>query len=224
MAGLPYSPGMISNWTEHLKDWAVGIVAGGGYYGLFVLMMLSAANVPIPSEAVLPFAGLLAAGQGAVGQPVFNIHVVALVATVATSIGSLISYGLGAWLGKDFLLKYGKYMFLRAKEIEHGEEWFLKYGLTVTLWGRMIPLVRSFVSLPAGLYKANLARFLLYSFVGTLPWSYGWALVGFYLGKNWTVVTQNAKWIDVAVLIVLAAILLRVVLRRRSREQNEQAP
>lgn len=201
--------------TEVIKVWAQGVVSSGGYPGIFGLTFLGTCNIPIPSEAVLPFGGILSQ------DGVLNVHLVAWISTAGCVAGSIVSYWMGAKLGKDWLLKNGKYMLIRTGEIEHGEQFFEKYGLGFTLWGRLIPLVRSFVSFPAGIYKADFLRFTLYAFLGSLPWCYGWTYLGFVLGKNWAKIEPYLKAVDVLVVVALVALVVKVVLSRKKSSQAE---
>jgi len=203
--------------VESVKDWAVAAVSAGGYPGLMGLMALSAANVPVPSEVILPFSGVLVA-SGA-----FNLHAVAWLATIGTTIGSAASYWIGARLGQPFLWKYGKYVLLSHEDIERGDRFFQRWGLSVTLWGRIVPLVRSFVSLPAGFYKAEFRKFVIYCFIGTLPWAYAWTLVGFYVGKNWTHIAANARYVDAAILLLFALGIGRLAYRRVQESRHAKA-
>ncbi|MBS1704539.1 MAG: DedA family protein [Armatimonadetes bacterium] len=200
----------------YLKGIAESIISAMGYPGIALLMCLDSANIPIPSEVIMPFGGILAS------KGTMNLHLVALSGTIGSTIGSGISYWIGAKLGKPFLLKYGKYVLLRPKEIEHAESWFEKYGLIVTLWGRFVPLVRTFISLPAGFFRANFGVFLIYAFLGALPWSYLWTWLGFKLGQHWETVHQNMKYVDYVVLLALV-VLIAKFLHYRFRKASEDA-
>lgn len=195
--------------TEIIKIWAQGVVSAGGYPGIAFLTFLGCCNIPVPSEAVLPFGGILSQ------QGTLNFHLVAWVATLGCVLGSVASYVAGYKLGKEGIEKYGKYFLVRTKEIQHGEEFFEKYGLLFTLWGRLIPLVRSFVSFPAGIFKSNFWLFLLYSFLGSLPWCYFWTWLGFALGKNWSKFEPYLKAIDVLVILAAVGLLVKAILSRR---------
>ncbi len=188
---------------ETLKTFAESVILSLGYAGIGLLMFLDAANIPIPSEVIMPFGGILAS------EGKMNLHLVAWAGGIGSTLGSAFSYWLGAALGKPILLKYGKYIFLRPKEIETGERWFERYGLKVTLWGRFIPLVRTFISIPAGLFKAHFPTFLLYAFLGCLPWCYLWAFIGFKLGKNWETVEKNMKYLEIVVVLGLLFLIGR---------------
>lgn len=179
-------------------------------------MMLSSANIPVPSGVVMPFGGILAS------RGVMNFHLVALAGTTGATIGSLLNYALGAKLGKEFLLKYGKYFFIRPKEVEMGEKWFEKHGLLVTLWGRCVPVVRTFVSLPAGIYRADLKLFTLYAFVGTLPYAYLFTYIGLKVGDNWESLSKNLKYMDAAA-VLLVLVLIAKFAHYRLKEKNQAA-
>jgi membrane protein DedA with SNARE-associated domain len=197
-----------------LKEWCTGIVQSMGYPGLTLLMFLDAANLPIPSEVIMPLGGILAA------EGKMNLHLAALAGTLGSTLGSIFSYWLGAKLGKPFLLKYGKYLLVRPKEIEHGEAWFTRHGLPCTLWGRFIPLVRTFISLPAGLFKAHFPTFVLYAVLGSLPWCYLWASLGYFLGQNWEQVDKALKYVDYAVVAGLLFLIGRFVYTRLKKDRE----
>lgn len=200
--------------TEAIKVWAEHFIATTGYSGIGILTLLGNANIPIPSEAVLPVGGLNAQ------KGLMDLHVVAWVGTLGSVLGSVISYGFGAFLGVDFLRKYGKYVFMKTSEIDVAERWFNKYGLGVTLWGRFVPLVRSFVSLPAGMVRANFWIFLLYSFLGSLPWCYLWTWLGYKVGENWSTVERYTKIIDVVVVLAIVALLAKFVISRFKKKSE----
>lgn len=207
------------SWADSLRFWAEGIINSTGYSGIILLTGLGNANIPIPSEAVMPFGGILA------GSGKMNFHIVVWAGTLGSVLGSALSYGFGAYLGHDFLMKYGKFVLIRRSEIEHAERWFDKWGLQVTLWGRLVPIVRSFVSLPAGMYRSNFAVFLLYSLLGSLPWCYLWAYIGLKLGENWGVVEQNMKLVDGVVIGLIVLLIARFVWTRvqKSAVRSEAA-
>ncbi|MBI1756410.1 MAG: DedA family protein [Fimbriimonas ginsengisoli] len=204
--------------VDAIKTWAEHIVLTLGYPGLVMLAALGNANIPIPSEAVLPFAGILA------GQGKLNLHAIAWWSTLGSVLGSAISYGFGAFLGRDFLMRYGKFVLMRPAEIEHAERWFERYGLPFTLWGRAVPLLRTFVSLPAGMYRSRFDVFLLYAFLGSLPWCYLWAYLGQALGRHWDAVERNMRWVDVAVVLVVVGLFARWIARRRRLNHVADSP
>ncbi|MFZ4507362.1 MAG: DedA family protein [Fimbriimonas sp.] len=209
---------MLEGLIQFLKAWTTSVIHTLGYPGIFLLMMLDAANIPIPSEVIMPVGGILAA------EGKMNLHLAALAGTLGATVGSMISYWVGMKLGKPFLLKYGKYVLLRPKEIEHAEEWFVKHGLIVTLWGRFVPLVRTFISLPAGFFRANFPLFCFYAFLGSLPWSYLWTWLGFKLGENWETVEKNMKFIDFLVVGAILFVFGRLAWRRIQERKLAAVP
>lgn len=204
---------------EALKHWAEGVVQTMGYPGIFLLMMLDAMNIPIPSEAIMPMAGILAV------QGKMNVGWGIVAGSLGSIVGSLLSYGIGAKLGKPFLLKYGRFFFMSPKEVAKSERWFERHGLFATLWGRCVPLVRTFVSLPAGLFRAPLGLFTLYAVIGSFVWNTLWALLGFYLERHWDTVKQYSKFADVVVISLALIVIVRFVIykRRERHHPSEEA-
>lgn len=208
--------------TERLfgpvKAWAEWLMTTMGYPGIALLMMLDAANIPIPSEIIMPFSGILAA------EGKLTFVGVGLAGTIGCVLGSISNYWLGAWLGREGLIKYGKWILLRKKEVDAGDRWFSKYGVWVTLWGRFIPLVRTFISLPAGIYRMNFGLFCLFALLGAAPWCFGWAWIGFRLGENWHKVEENWGVVDKVVLGILAFFLIRFIWKRLRDKEPASLP
>ncbi|MBS1716715.1 MAG: DedA family protein [Armatimonadetes bacterium] len=202
---------------EAIKLWCEHVISTLGYPGIIFLTALSCCNIPIPSEVVSIFSGILAQ------ENQLNFHAAALTATLGCLVGSAASYKLGSALGPQGLQKYGRYLLMRPAEIAHAEVWFNKYGLNLTLWGRFVPFVRSVVSFPAGIYRADFKRFMVYAFLGSLPWCYAWTAVGFFLGSRWKEVEKYGKIVDGLVLLVLVALIARWLLKRRARNHVHEA-
>lgn len=198
--------------VEAVKDWAQGVVSAMGYPGIAVLTGLGLACLPIPSEVVLPFAGILAA------QGKLNLHVIAWSAAVGSVFGSLLGYSFGRLLGREFLLKFGKYLLLKPSEIRHAEEWFERFGLGVTFWGPFVPLVRAFISVPAGMYRSNIPLFMLYSFLAAIPWCYFWTYLGYKLGQHWSEFEAHMKTVDVVVIVVVSLLAIKFIWSRFKKE------
>ncbi|HWO21502.1 MAG TPA: DedA family protein [Kofleriaceae bacterium] len=190
-----------------------GVVLDLGYPGLFVLIVLESTMVPIPSLLVMPFAGFLAS------QGEFSLPVILAINSGGALTGSLISYWLGAAGGKPLLLRYGKYVFVRAKDIERTERYFEQHGGKTIFIGRFLPVVRHLISIPAGIARMPLIPFLTLTLAGATIWGGGLMILGFELGSRWEAVATKAKRIDLviagAVVVVILAIAIRFVLRRR---------
>lgn len=216
---MPQFLAVVSELVEPIKQWSESVISSMGYPGITLLMALDCANIPIPSEVIMPFGGMIA------WKGELDLHLVALSGTLGSVIGSAASYGLGAAFGKEFFLKYGKYVLLRPKEVELAEKWFDKYGLKATLFLRCVPIARTFISLPAGIYKANFWVFLLYSLLGSLPWCYLWATIGYKLGENWSKAQDHIKILDYIVLAILVYLLYRFLRYRfkRAAETTSEA-
>ncbi len=197
--------------TTFLSDIVIGIIRYLGYPGVFLLMTLESVNIPIPSEVIMPFSGFLAL-QGS-----FNFWAVAFVGTLGNVAGSLLSYFLAEWI----LLMRSRYGFLRVilseKHIEKTNIWFRKYGSYSIFFGRVVPIVRTFISLPAGIGKMNVMKFTSLTFLGSLIWSVFLTYVGFFLGSNWETIGYYFRRADYAVVGVVAAAILYFVLKKRKR-------
>lgn len=187
-----------------------------GYPGLFALIMLESTLVPIPSELVMPFAGYLAhTGE-------FSLPVILIINSVAALVGSGICYWIGKAGGKPLLVKYGKFIGVRRKDIERTESYFSRHGKATILIGRFLPVVRHIISIPAGIARMPLPAFFLQTFIGATIWGSVLILIGYELG-NWATIAEKLKHVDLlvglAILVVMLAFGIRFVLRRR-REQG----
>lgn len=187
---------------DFLTQWIMENITLFGYGGVIVLMALESANIPIPSEVTLPFAGFL------VSQGKMDFHLAALSGALGCLIGSLPSYWLGRKFGRPFLERYGKWFFLRKKEIDLGDRWMKKYGNWTSFFSRLLPVVRTFISFVAGVWKAPVLPFAILTFVGSWIWSYLLVYVGFSLAQNWSALHPLWEKFDVAIIVLLAGMLV----------------
>ena len=146
-------------------DYILTFMREFGYVAMFIAMVLENANIPIPSEVVLGFAGYL------IAQGVFDMTTTMIVATLAGIIGSVLSYWIGEHGGRPLLLRYGKYIFFNERKFHMAEKLFAKYGGAAVFIGRLLPGVRTFISFPAGVAKYPMGKFLLWTLIGTIPWT-----------------------------------------------------
>jgi membrane protein DedA with SNARE-associated domain len=215
--------------------WVQGLIADLGYPGLFVLIVLESTMVPIPSMLVMPFAGFLAteAGGKSLGLDgaLFSLPVILIINSTAAITGSMLSYWLGAGGGKPLLLRYGKWVFVRPKDIERTEAYFNRHGGATVLIARFLPVMRHLISIPAGIARMPLPKFLTQTFLGSTLWGGGLMVLGYVLGSQWEEVATKAKRVDlviagVIVLAILALVIRFMIRRRRERNspQNEPAP
>jgi membrane protein DedA with SNARE-associated domain len=179
-----------------------------GYAGVMAAMAIESAMIPLPSELILPFAGFLVSDPAAV-EPLthgrWDFWIVVIVATIGNTIGSLIGYAIGAWGGRPFLERYGKYMLIRQHEIELADHFFQKYGSATAFFSRLLPIVRTFISFPAGVARMNLVKFTVYSTAGAFIWSVLLVQLGVIFGARWTEIRHMLQPFDllIAVLVVL---------------------
>ena len=192
-------------------NWCIHVIAVFGLPGIFVLMFLESACIPIPAETTMMFAGF-AVSQGKMGLAA------AIVAGVAGNVvGAWVVYYIGLYGGRPFIDRYGKYVLLKHEHIELTERWFTKYGAAAVFFCRMIPGVRSFVSLPAGVARMPLWKFTMYTALGCIPFVAVLTWLGVKLGANWESLQQQFKWLDYAVVAAIVAVIVWVVVRRLRR-------
>lgn len=168
---------------EQLTAFIIHLIQSTGYLGIFTLMTLESALIPIPSEVTMPFAGFL------VSQGQLNFWFVVFAGAFGNLIGSLITYGIGFYLEEHIIItlikKYGKFLLLSIHEYERSVGWLKKYGDYVTFFSRLLPAVRTFISLPAGLSEMNIWKFSFFTFLGSFIWSTFLTYIGVYFGKEW---------------------------------------
>jgi membrane protein DedA with SNARE-associated domain len=187
--------------VEHLIGWVTGFISAYGYPGVLLLMALESACIPIPSEAIMPFAGAQVSAPMGIFHP--NIHVLAIIGALGNLLGSIAAYWVGSIGGRPFLEKYGKFVLIRNRDLDKSDAFFQKYGEITVLISRVLPIVRTFISLPAGIARMNFARFCAYTFVGALPWCYLLTWAGVSLGTHWTRVHAWLHKADLGISIIL---------------------
>jgi membrane protein DedA with SNARE-associated domain len=198
-----------------------------GYLAVFLLMVLESACIPIPSEVTMLFGGAAANAVFAASLPghprPLNFLVVGLLGTVGNLVGSWIAYGVGRAGGRPLIERWGRYIFLRPHEIDRAEAWFATHGQAAVFVSRLLPVVRTFISLPAGIAQMPFVRFSVYTVLGCLPWTFALAALGYALGSQWQKVEHLLRPISIliAVLVVAAA---GWWLYRRWREQRRSLP
>jgi membrane protein DedA with SNARE-associated domain len=165
--------------SEKLIAALVVFIAASGYSGVAFLMAIQSACVPIPSEVIMPFAGFVLATSQA------KLILLATIASLASNIGSIPAYWVGARGGRPMVERFGGYVLLSRRDLDLVEHFFNKYGSITVLVGRMLPIVRTFIALPAGIAKMNQLRFHVYTFIGSWPWCYALAYIGMKLGATW---------------------------------------
>lgn len=183
--------------TEWIAATAVAIIGASGYPGVFILMLMESMVFPVPSEAVMPFAGFLIVD----GQ--FTFTGVIIASTLGSISGSLLSYAIGFYGGRPFIERFGKYLLLNTHHLAISEKYFSKRGDITILVSRFIPIVRHLISIPAGFGKMNVLKFSIYTIIGAGCWNTFLTYVGFQLKNNWSEVMKYSHMIDLVVVGVL---------------------
>jgi membrane protein DedA with SNARE-associated domain len=183
-----------------------------GYIGVMIAMAIESAMIPLPSELILPYAGFLVSDPNQV-EPLtkgpWNYWIVVVAATIGNTIGSVIGYAIGAWGGRPFLERYGKYLLIRPHEIELADRFFQRYGAATAFFSRLLPIVRTFISFPAGVARMPLGTFIAYSTAGAFLWSMLLVFAGQQLGARWVEIRHALEPFDLAIaVLVVAAFLL----------------
>ena len=184
----------------------------GGYAALFLLMALESMIAPIPSEIVMPFAGFL------IVQGKFTLLGVAVISALGSVFGSLISYWLGIFGGRRFILRFGKYLLLDESHLEWTERFFSKHGEKTIFVSRFIPVVRHLISIPAGIGKMGIGRFVAYTFFGALAWNTFLAWAGIKLRERWEIVHQYSSQIDVVMIAIIGVAVVWFVYKHVKRK------
>lgn len=200
----------MAHLLDSLKHWIVTVMPWGvpGYFVIFVLMVLESACIPVPSEITMPVAGLLASEHH------LSLAVAILAGVLGNLVGSLISYAVGRSGGRALLVRYGKFVLLRPHDIDRADAWFARYGQPAVFFSRLLPVLRTFISLPAGVARMEVKRFTLLTFLGTLPWVIVLAVAGYELGNNWDKVLRYTRPLEYLAILVIVVLIAVAIVRR----------
>lgn len=195
-----------------------------GYVAVFVLMVLESACIPIPSEVIMLFGGALAGGLLASGHAHVGLLGIGAAGALGNLVGALIAYAVGRAGGRPLLARYGRYLLIRPEHLDRTEAFFARRGDLAVLVGRVLPVVRTFVSLPAGVAEMPVGRFSLYTLIGSLPWTFALAAVGYAVAANWDSVASAFTYVSVAIAVVAVVIIAWWIVRRiRDRRIDRSA-
>ena len=170
---------MIARIIEILSGFIVATISALGYAGVILLMAIESACIPLPSEIIMPFSGYL------VYTGRFNLWLVAVAGAVGCVVGSMAAYWVGMYGGRPLIERYGRYVLVSRHDLDLADRWFNKYGEVIVFASRLLPVVRTFIAFPAGVARMKMSRFIIYTFLGSLPWCIGLAYVGQLLGEQW---------------------------------------
>ena len=198
---------MIGYFLSLVTNFIISAISSLGYTGVGALMAIESACVPLPSEVIMPFAGFL------VAQGKFSLIGVALAGALGCVVGSVVAYAVGIWGGRAFIEKYGKYVLISHHDLALADRFFNKYGSAAIFFSRLLPVARTFISLPAGIAKMNFSKFVIYTFLGSLPWCLALAYVGMVLGEHWNTLGVYFHKFDAVIAAVILAFIVWYVRR-----------
>ncbi len=203
---------MISNIIAALSAFIISIISTLGYPGIVLLMAIESACIPLPSEVIMPFSGALTIGSIAsqYHREPFTLILVALFGAIGCNVGSVIAYEIGYYGGRPLVEKYGAYILLSERELNWTDSFFAKYGDWTVFFSRLLPVVRTFIALPAGVARMPQLRFHIYTFVGSFPWCLMLAYVGKVLGDRWETDPRLKTWFHRFDALILAIIVIGV--------------
>ena len=212
---------MVTRLLALVSQFILSVITAGGYPGIVLLMAVESACVPLPSEIIMPFSGYL------VGQGRFTLWGVGVAGALGCNLGSIVAYGVGAYGGRPAIERYGRYLLVTRRDLEWADRWFSRYGEATVFFARLLPIIRTFIALPAGIARMNFLRFNLYTFLGSLPWCLGLAYLGLEFGEHWeeTIRPWFQKFdavIGIALLLALAWFLVTRVRALRSPQPSPQ--
>ena len=198
---------MVTAIIDVLANFVVMCIEATGYLGLFLLMFVESCGILMPSEVIMPFSGFLVADGS------MNFWLVAIMGALGNLGGSLLAYWIGWKGGRPLVEKYGRYILLSKHDLDLADKWFSEYGSATTFFGRLLPIVRTFISFPAGISKMDIKKFSIYTFLGALPWSALLAYAGVKMGENWEKIRETLHNFDLAMGILIVVFIAWYVWR-----------
>ncbi|HEX5454251.1 MAG TPA: DedA family protein [Stellaceae bacterium] len=206
---------MLHNITAAIAGFVIATISAGGYLGIVALMAIESACIPLPSEIIMPFSGYL------VSTGRFDLILAATAGAVGCNVGSTVAYAVGRYGGRPLVERWGAYIFMSRRELEAADRFFARFGGLAVLIGRLLPVIRTFIALPAGIARMKQLPFQVYTFVGSWPWCFALAYVGYRLGQRWDSdprlrqIMHRFDYLVVALIVVAAGFLLWHRLRHR---------
>ena len=191
-----------------MGEFVINLMNNYGYLGMFLGMILEAVIIIIPSEAILATGGLLAANN------IFSFWGAFFTGLLGSVFCAIVIYFMGYFGGKPFIKKYGKYFFMKEEDIEKSDSWFNKYGMIGALIGRNFPIIRTLISLPIGIMRLSFFKFLIYTIIGSIPWTFVFVYVGYTLGNGWTVVNKYVGNLKVPIKILILLLIFSYFLKK----------
>ena len=191
-----------------MEGYVTFLMTNFGYFGMFLGMVLEAVIIIIPSEVILATGGILA------GRGIFSFWMAFLVGLLGSVFCAIIIYLIGYFGGRSFVKKYGKFFFMKEEDIQKCDIWFEKYGPLAAFLARNFPIVRTLISLPMGISKVNFPKFVLFTTLGSIPWTFAFVYVGYALGNNWIVLNNFVKKLKLPIIILLILLLINYLFKK----------
>ena len=191
-----------------MANFVIQLIGNYGYFGMFLGMVLEAVIIAIPSELILATGGILAS------QKIFSFEGAFLVGLLGSVFCAIVIYLMGYYGGNAFIKKYGKYFFMKEEDIEKSDSWFKKYGLLSALIGRNFPIIRTLISLPMGITRQSFIKFIIYTTIGSIPWTFAFVYVGYTLGENWIILSTYVGYLKIPIRIFLLSLLFYLFVKK----------
>jgi len=196
---------------EWLSNLVISMIKSSGYGGIFVTMAIESACIPFPSEVIMPFAGFV------VSEGRMTLWAITVAGALGNLTGSVVAYFIGMFGGRPFLEKYGKYLLISRKKLQIADDWFNRYGPKAVFFSRMMPIIRTFISLPAGIARMSFLKFIMYTFIGALPWCLFLGWLGVLLGPRWESIKPYFHVLDAAIILGVVVLIVYLVLKRKKK-------
>ena len=185
-----------------MGDFVFSLIENFGYFGMFLGMVLEAVIIIIPSEAILATGGILAS------RGIFSFWGAFFTGLIGSVFCAIVIYFMGYFGGRPFIRKFGKYFFMKEEDLERSDSWFSKYGMFGALIGRNFPIVRTLISLPIGIMRMPFFKFLVFTIIGSIPWTFLFVYLGYALGNSWIYVSAKISWLKIPIIILFVFILI----------------
>jgi len=199
-----------------MGEFVISLISSYGYLGMFLGMVLEAVIIVIPSEAILATGGILA------GRGVFSFWGAFFIGLLGSVFCAIAIYFMGYFGGRPFIKKYGKYFFMKEDDLEKSDSWFNKYGLLAALIGRNFPIIRTLISLPIGIMRLSFSKFLIYTMIGSIPWTFVFVYVGYTLGNNWVVICDYIAKLKIPIQILLGVLIISYFYKKVTEKMKKR--
>ncbi len=197
-----------------MDEFLLGLIGNYGYFGMFLGMVLEAVIIAIPSELILATGGILAT------KGIFTFFGAFITGLLGSVFCAIVIYFMGYFGGRPFVEKYGKYFFMKTEDLEKSDSWFNKYGMVSALIGRNFPIIRTLISLPIGIMRMSFIKFVIYTTIGSIPWTLAFTYFGYALGENWIIITSYIDYLKVPIRIFIAFLIIRFIIKKLAKRKT----